>query len=92
MPIDWMPTEPDNKNNDEDCILFVANGTIADVSCNELHPYMCYKKKTKSMINRKVGSLQTTLKDRSINTICFLLEITITIFSVQIKAFQTSVY
>lgn len=52
-----MPTEPDSKNNDEDCILFVANGTIADVNCNELHPYMCYKKKTKSMILNGCGTV-----------------------------------
>ncbi|CAH2106820.1 unnamed protein product [Euphydryas editha] len=57
MPIDWMPTEPDNKNNDEECVLFVANGTIADVNCNELHPYMCYKKKTKGMIINGCGTV-----------------------------------
>ena len=47
MPIDWMPMEPDNKNNDEDCVLYVANGTIADINCNDVHPYICYKKRTK---------------------------------------------
>ncbi|CAH0719674.1 unnamed protein product, partial [Brenthis ino] len=49
MPLEWMPSEPDNKNNDEDCILYAANGTIADVSCNEVHSYICYMKRTKNM-------------------------------------------
>nr|XP_026497971.1 C-type mannose receptor 2-like isoform X1 [Vanessa tameamea] len=57
VSIEWMPTEPDNKNNDEDCILFAVNGTIADINCNEVHPYMCYKKISKNMIVNGCGTV-----------------------------------
>lgn len=57
MPIDWMPMEPDNKNNDEECILYVANGTIADISCNDVHPYICYKQRTKFMSLTGCGTI-----------------------------------
>ncbi|XP_034830263.1 C-type mannose receptor 2-like [Maniola hyperantus] len=56
MQVDWMPAEPDNKDNDEDCILMAANGTIADINCNQVHPYICFRKKTKNMVLNGCGT------------------------------------
>ncbi|CAK1546904.1 unnamed protein product [Leptosia nina] len=44
MPVQWMPYEPDNEQNDEDCIVMHSNGTIADVNCLEVFPYICSRK------------------------------------------------
>ncbi|XP_038211934.1 uncharacterized protein LOC119832342 isoform X2 [Zerene cesonia] len=46
MPLKWMPFEPDNLGNDERCIAMVANGTIADVNCFDVFPYICFRDKT----------------------------------------------
>ncbi|XP_023951363.1 C-type mannose receptor 2-like [Bicyclus anynana] len=59
MSVEWTPVEPDNKNNHENCILLVSNGTIADVNCDEVHPYMCFKKKTKNMVFNGCGTFDS---------------------------------
>ncbi|KAJ0176904.1 hypothetical protein K1T71_006913 [Dendrolimus kikuchii] len=52
MPISWAPGEPDNHENKEQCIVIMPNGTFADVCCDEMFPYICYKKKfTFSMVS-----------------------------------------
>ncbi|CAK1547067.1 unnamed protein product [Leptosia nina] len=45
MAVSWMPMEPDNEGNIEECILMLGNGTIADVNCNDVYPYICYRKR-----------------------------------------------
>ncbi|XP_032524376.2 uncharacterized protein LOC116775585 [Danaus plexippus] len=57
MPVEWMPVEPDNKNNEEDCVLYIANGTIADITCSELHPYICYKENNKNVVVNGCGTV-----------------------------------
>ncbi|KAI5651669.1 lectin c-type domain-containing protein [Phthorimaea operculella] len=43
MPTYWAPGEPNNPG-DELCIAMYANGDIADVSCTNPLPYMCFRK------------------------------------------------
>ncbi|XP_039754372.1 macrophage mannose receptor 1-like [Pararge aegeria] len=45
MPLQWLPGEPDNADNSEDCIAYV-DGCVADINCTELLPFVCYKKST----------------------------------------------
>ncbi|XP_073944593.1 macrophage mannose receptor 1-like isoform X1 [Choristoneura fumiferana] len=49
IPVAWAPGEPDNANNSEDCLLMLPNGTLADVNCSDVYPYVCYRKKQKNM-------------------------------------------
>ncbi|XP_022125996.1 uncharacterized protein LOC111000749 [Pieris rapae] len=59
MPLQWMPYEPDNENNDENCIVMHSNGTIADVNCNEVFPYVCYRKKSKNEVLTECGTVDS---------------------------------
>ncbi|XP_059056932.1 macrophage mannose receptor 1-like [Achroia grisella] len=56
IPVSWAPGEPDNYNNNESCLLFYSNGTMADINCNEVRPYICYKKKNKSVVRSDCGT------------------------------------
>ncbi|KAI8435532.1 hypothetical protein MSG28_003828 [Choristoneura fumiferana] len=49
MPVTWAPGEPDNADNSEDCLLMLPNGTLADVNCSDVYPYVCYRKKQINM-------------------------------------------
>ncbi|XP_073944560.1 hemolymph lipopolysaccharide-binding protein-like [Choristoneura fumiferana] len=49
IPVWWAPGEPDNANNGEDCLLMLPSGTLADVNCTRVYPYVCYRKKKKNM-------------------------------------------
>ncbi|XP_052759365.1 macrophage mannose receptor 1-like [Galleria mellonella] len=55
MPIRWAMDEPDNYENNEDCLLFMPDGTMADVNCNKTFPFMCYKKKTANLVTTACG-------------------------------------
>ncbi|CAF4953753.1 unnamed protein product [Pieris macdunnoughi] len=57
MSLQWMPFEPDNENNNENCIVMHSNGTIADVNCNEVFPYVCYRKKSKNEVLTECGTV-----------------------------------
>ncbi|CAH2106821.1 unnamed protein product [Euphydryas editha] len=48
MPVRWAAGEPDNANNNEECIVW-TDGKVADMNCSDLFPYMCYKRRTKDM-------------------------------------------
>ncbi|KAL4704629.1 hypothetical protein ACJJTC_002886 [Scirpophaga incertulas] len=53
----WAPDEPDNHNDNEDCIVMLQNGTMADVRCSETFPFVCFKKKTKNLIINDCGTV-----------------------------------
>ncbi|KAI5644079.1 lectin c-type domain-containing protein [Phthorimaea operculella] len=52
----WALGEPNN-SGDEQCIAMYANGDLADVSCNEPLPYICYRKEPQ--ITPSVGQCGT---------------------------------
>ncbi|XP_041978144.1 lymphocyte antigen 75-like isoform X2 [Aricia agestis] len=56
MPVDWLPNEPDNLDNNEECLMMMSNGSIADVSCSRVLPYVCYKKSTPDMLINDCGT------------------------------------
>ena len=43
IPETWAPNEPDNKGNKESCLTMNFNGELADLSCSETRPYVCYR-------------------------------------------------
>lgn len=55
MPVKWSSEEPNNAKNGEDCILFSSAG-IADVDCNDLLPFICYKKTENFTYNSVCGT------------------------------------
>ncbi|CAF4900146.1 unnamed protein product [Pieris macdunnoughi] len=62
MPVEWMPMEPDNENNSESCIVMLRNGTIADINCDEVFPYICYRKSSKREYLTECGTVDTGYK------------------------------
>ncbi|XP_050346553.1 macrophage mannose receptor 1-like isoform X2 [Nymphalis io] len=70
MPVQWAPGEPDNSNNNEDCIV-LTNGSIADINCSEIFPYMCFKKKTKDMIMTTCGTVDKEYKLEPLTGNCY---------------------
>ncbi|XP_063361843.1 C-type mannose receptor 2-like [Cydia amplana] len=59
IPVFWAPDEPDNFQNGEDCIVMLLNGTVADVQCTDVYPFLCFKKKTKNMFTSGCGTVDT---------------------------------
>ncbi|XP_061713801.1 CD209 antigen-like protein B isoform X1 [Cydia pomonella] len=51
IPHRWASGEPDNKQDSEQCILQLKDGSLADVSCNDTYPYICYRKYTNQLTN-----------------------------------------
>ncbi|XP_049880441.1 macrophage mannose receptor 1-like [Pectinophora gossypiella] len=51
----WAKEEPNNNNDEESCIAMLLDGTIADISCNETLPYICYRKYDKNMKMYRCG-------------------------------------
>ncbi|KAJ8709531.1 hypothetical protein PYW08_009535 [Mythimna loreyi] len=43
IPVVWAADEPDNKDNAESCITLNSNGEVADRSCEDTRPYICYR-------------------------------------------------
>lgn len=48
LPISWLDGQPNNYMNSESCLAMktASNGTMADVTCTDVFPFICYKKKT----------------------------------------------
>ncbi|KAJ0176910.1 hypothetical protein K1T71_006919 [Dendrolimus kikuchii] len=60
MPISWAPGEPDNHEDKEQCIIMMPNGTFADVCCDEMFPYICFRKKSTSVsVNVACGTVDS---------------------------------
>ncbi|XP_035441999.2 uncharacterized protein LOC118270504 [Spodoptera frugiperda] len=43
VPLAWAENEPNNAGNNESCITFNGNGEMADRSCLETRPYICFR-------------------------------------------------
>nr|XP_021190892.2 macrophage mannose receptor 1 [Helicoverpa armigera] len=39
----WAESEPDNKNNNEQCLTMNSDTLLSDVNCNKTLPYFCFK-------------------------------------------------
>ncbi|XP_047035846.1 uncharacterized protein LOC124641724 [Helicoverpa zea] len=39
----WKESEPDNKNNNEQCLTMNSDTLLSDVNCNKTLPYFCFK-------------------------------------------------
>ncbi|KAJ8709546.1 hypothetical protein PYW08_009550 [Mythimna loreyi] len=51
IPLTWAPNQPDNKNDKEKCITLNGKGEIADRSCEEPRPFICYSGNVKAKPN-----------------------------------------
>ncbi|XP_013146398.1 PREDICTED: C-type mannose receptor 2-like isoform X2 [Papilio polytes] len=47
----WAPGEPNNYNDEEDCVVMRRDGKLIDVKCSDKLPFIC--KKTKIEVDRK---------------------------------------
>ncbi|CAH2038116.1 unnamed protein product, partial [Iphiclides podalirius] len=69
IPITWAAGEPDNCDNSEECLVLKNDGTVADVNCNEVFPFICYKKSknTSFITNCGTGDSGYTLNENTGN-------------------------
>ncbi|KAL0811289.1 hypothetical protein ABMA28_009703 [Loxostege sticticalis] len=51
IPHTWAKDEPDNYKDEENCLILLPEGGLADVRCKDTFPYMCYKKKSTVVVN-----------------------------------------
>ncbi|XP_041979999.1 C-type mannose receptor 2-like [Aricia agestis] len=51
IPHKWAMNEPNNFNNEENCLLMTSEGELADVNCTDAYPYLCYKKSSNMLLN-----------------------------------------
>ncbi|XP_068631985.1 C-type mannose receptor 2-like [Battus philenor] len=61
MPIKWAPGEPNNVENSEECLVLSSNG-VKDVKCTDVHPYVCFKKKTGPIVHTECGTIDPEYK------------------------------
>ncbi|KAJ8715426.1 hypothetical protein PYW07_009908 [Mythimna separata] len=58
IPATWAVNEPDNKNNEENCITLNGKGELADLQCKQTRPYICYRPKTfEAEANKDCGTV-----------------------------------
>ncbi|RVE52734.1 hypothetical protein evm_002607 [Chilo suppressalis] len=50
IPHTWANDEPDNYQDNENCLILFPDGNMADAKCSETFRYFCYKKKTPTVI------------------------------------------
>ncbi|KAL0901057.1 hypothetical protein ABMA27_006380 [Loxostege sticticalis] len=62
IPVAWAADQPDNLDNQEDCIIMNHNGTVSDARCSEPRPYLCYRKKTAEPVITECGTVDTDYK------------------------------
>ncbi|KAM3956941.1 C-type mannose receptor 2-like [Aphomia sociella] len=56
IPVRWARDEPDNHENGENCLMLLPDGTMADVNCSDIFPYICYKKNFKHAVLTGCGT------------------------------------
>ncbi|XP_063358770.1 hemolymph lipopolysaccharide-binding protein-like [Cydia amplana] len=52
LSLRWADNQPDNANNNEDCVFMNGEGEVADVSCSAVYPFFCTKKSSKMTVNK----------------------------------------
>ncbi|XP_023949387.1 macrophage mannose receptor 1 [Bicyclus anynana] len=71
IPHTWVKGEPDNYNDNESCLLMSDNGELADVSCAETFPYLCYRKADRVFVNNICGTLDNEYRFDSRTGSCY---------------------
>ncbi|KAH9644689.1 hypothetical protein HF086_011858 [Spodoptera exigua] len=57
MHIAWAEKEPNNVGNNENCITLNVNGEMADRSCDEPRPYICFRSADMKTEVNKCGTI-----------------------------------
>ncbi|CAH0398103.1 unnamed protein product [Chilo suppressalis] len=57
MSVSWAPDEPDNHENSEDCTIMLHSGKMVDVRCNDLYPYICFRKESCDKVTSTCGTV-----------------------------------
>ncbi|XP_063617172.1 C-type lectin domain family 10 member A-like [Cydia splendana] len=52
LSLRWADNEPNNANNNEDCLVMNSEGEVADVNCANVYPFFCTKKSSKMTVNK----------------------------------------
>ncbi|XP_045771389.1 macrophage mannose receptor 1-like [Maniola jurtina] len=53
---EWVAGEPNNSNDDENCIYLTHSGTIGDANCGTPKPYVCYSKDDEDLAINECGT------------------------------------
>ncbi|CAH0597887.1 unnamed protein product [Chrysodeixis includens] len=59
IPTNWAEREPDNPGNKESCITINHHGDLADRSCKETRPYICYRSYTLEKKANECGTVDS---------------------------------
>ncbi|XP_061707857.1 hemolymph lipopolysaccharide-binding protein-like [Cydia pomonella] len=52
LSLRWADNEPNNANNNEDCLVMNGESEVADVNCANVYPFFCTKKSSKMTVNK----------------------------------------
>ncbi|KAJ8715422.1 hypothetical protein PYW07_009904 [Mythimna separata] len=59
IPHSWAFKEPDNKGNKESCLIIDSDGDLADLSCEETRPFICYRSESKKVNINECGTFDS---------------------------------
>ncbi|KAJ8715421.1 hypothetical protein PYW07_009903 [Mythimna separata] len=59
IPHSWARDEPDNKGNNESCLIFYSNGELEDLSCEETRPFICYRSENQEVNINECGTIDS---------------------------------
>ncbi|XP_063391053.1 macrophage mannose receptor 1-like [Cydia fagiglandana] len=51
MAATWSPREPDNVNHFGNCLIMQRSGPLLDSKCDDVYPYICYKRQPPSQLS-----------------------------------------
>ncbi|XP_026326334.1 macrophage mannose receptor 1-like [Hyposmocoma kahamanoa] len=76
MPVNWAPDEPNNVDGNENCTILHPNGTLADVNCGYVHPFICFKKRTDDMAEmNECGTIDREYQYNNVTGSCYKFHI-----------------
>ncbi|CAH2234867.1 jg15355 [Pararge aegeria aegeria] len=67
----WAPGEPNNLNDDENCVYLTPNGAIGDINCWIPKPYVCYKKNDENQVLNECGTTDNAYSMDEISGSCY---------------------